>query len=380
MPAGIGSSVDHMKSLPGRLTRRRKLIAGVLVVALLAALAASLVQQREYTATAEVLLPAAGQQELLAAAFARQPDTQVIAERTARALDGIRSGQQIANEVDIDGGGASAVIRVRDRDDSVAARVATEFARQYASAQVDLAYRSALRGGGQVEADAGNLVPNPGFEEGSRGWVPIQQPSPGWGVTTSWAGEGQASLRAQSDGRRSGAATPEGVAGIPVEGGARYLLSALVRAPRLDKPRVAYLRLGWSSGSGEFISYSPRLYVPGPGTTRLRYRTPVRSPQEATYARVELIVEPASGRRADLYLDDVKLAPVGGGSAVRAPAASRASRLVRATLRSGPLVEPAAVPSEPSEPRVRSTLLIALLLGIFAAFAVAALTGRRDAL
>ena len=91
--------------------------------------------------------------------------------------------------------------------------------------------------------------------------MPVQEPSPGWGVSTDWAAGGQASLRAQSNGPRTGAATPEGVAGIPVEGDAPYTLSAVVRASRLDPPRPAYLRLRWSSVTGALISYSPRLYL-----------------------------------------------------------------------------------------------------------------------
>ena len=377
MPAGLGFATDHIKSLPGRLTPRRRLAAGVVLVAALAALAGSIVHPRSYSATAEVVLPAAGPEQLLTDAFARQPSTQAIAERTARALARVRTPQEIAREVEIDGSQASIVIHAEDSDESVAARVATEFARQYASAQVALASATVPRGGTRAGGGSRNLVPNPGFEEGSQGWAPLQEPSPGWGASTDWAARGETSLRAQSNRRRTGAATPEGVAGIPVEGGAPYTLSAVVRARRLDSPRPAYLRLRWSSVTGVFISYSPRLYVDGPGTSRVAYREPVRSPKDAAYARVELIAEPTPGRRADLYLDDVRLERVGAVRLVPVP--SRAERLTLAALRSGPLVEPAAVPSEPSEPRVRSTLLIALLVGSFAALAVAVLTGRRDA-
>ena len=103
MPAGIGFATDHIKSLPGRLTPRRGLAAVVLLVAALAALVGSIVHARSYTATAEVVLPAAGREQLLAAAFARQPSKQAVAERTARALDEVRTAQQIAQEVEIDG-------------------------------------------------------------------------------------------------------------------------------------------------------------------------------------------------------------------------------------------------------------------------------------
>ena len=268
------------------------------------------------------------------------------------------------------------MIRAEDTDASVAARVATEFARQYASAQVDLAYRAVLRGATAAGEGTQNLVPNGGFEEGSEGWVPIQEPSPGWGVSTDWAAGGEASLRAQSNGPRTGSATPEGVGGIPVEGNAPYTLSAVVRASVVGE-RPAYLRLRWSAVTGALISYSRRLYLEGPGTARVGYSKPVRSPKEAAYARIELIAEPVPGQAADLYLDDVRLVRVGAVGLVPAP--GRAARFTLASLRSGPLVEPAAVPSEPSEPRVRSTLLIALLVGSFAALAVATLTGRRDA-
>jgi capsular polysaccharide biosynthesis protein len=379
MPAGIRFAPDQITSRPGRLNRRRRLIACVLLVTGMAALTASLVHQRTYTATAEVLLPAAGRERLLATAFAPQPSKHVIAERTARALSQVRTAQQIHSEVEIEGGQASALIRVTDTDDSVAARVASEFARQYATTQVDRSYGAVLRAGRHAGGGSQNLVPNPDFEEGSRGWVRIQSPSPGWGATRRWAASGRASLHAQSNGARTGAATPERVAGIPVEDDAAYMLSAVVRARRLDRARVAYLRLRWSAVSGTLISYSPRLYLRGPGTSRMRYSRPIRSPKDAAYARVELVAEPARGQQADLYLDDVRLEEVGAGSSVPAPG-SRAVRVVLAALRSGPLVEPASVPSDPSEPRPRSTLLIALLVGSFVAFAVAALTGRRDAL
>ena len=375
MPAGTGFATDQMKSIPGRLTRRRGLAAGVLLVAALAALAGSLVHARSYIATAEVVLPAAGDEQLLATAFARQPSKQVLARRTALALDEVRTAQQIEQGVEIDGKQASAVIHAEDTDQSVAARVASEFARQYASAQVDLAYGAVLRGESRAGEGTRNLVSNGDFEEGPRGWVPIQKPSPGWGVSTEWAGGGEASLRSRSNGPRTGSATPDGVAGIPVEGDARYTLSAVVRANADRRP--SYLRLRWSTVTGALISYSPRLYLEETGTARVGYSRPVRSPRDAAYARIELIAEPRAGRLADLYLDDVRLVRV--GAAGPAPAPSRSERLTLASLRSGPLVEPAAVPSEPSEPRVRSTLLIALFVGSFAAFAVATLTVRRDA-
>jgi hypothetical protein len=382
MPAGIALAADRMKSLPGRLTRRRMLVACVLLVAILAALAASPIQPRRYTTTAAILLPAAGREQLLVAAFAQRPREQVVAERTARALDRIRTPEQLKHEVEVDGGQASARIRVTDADDSVAARVATEFARQYATAQIDLAYKAVLRGQGRAPASTGggsrNLAPSASFERGARGWGSVRSRDPAWGVTDSWAAQGRASLRARSNGASTGATTPGGVAGIPVEGGAPYGFSAVVRVRRLDQPRQAYMRISWSSVSGEFLGYSPRLYLPRSGTTRVLYRQPQRSPDDAAYARVELIAEPARGKRADLYLDEVSLERIGATRSAPDPR-SDPVRIVLAALRSGPLVEPATVPSEPSEPRVGSTLLVALLMGSFVAFAVAALTGRRDA-
>ena len=376
MPAGIGFATDQIKSLPRRLTPRRRLALVVLLVTTAAALAGSILHTRSYTATAEVVLPAAGREQLLATAFAQQPSEQVVARRTARALDGLSTAEQIEREVEIDGNQASVVLRAEDSDATVAAQVASEFARQYASAQVDLAYRAVLQGGTAAGQGTQNLVPNGGFEEGSEGWVPIQEPSPGWGVSTEWAAGGEASLRARSDGPRTGSATLEGVGGMPVEGDAPYTLSAVVSVSVVGA-RPSYLRLRWSAISGALISYSPRLYLEGPGTARVGYTKPVRSPRDAAYARIELIAEPAPGQAADIYLDDVRLARVGAVGPVPSP--GRAARLTLASLRSGALVEPAAVPSEPSEPRVRSTLLIALLVGSFAALAVATLTRRGDA-
>jgi hypothetical protein len=356
------------------LTRRRVLIVCIVSLTILAALVVALVEDRRYTASAEVLLPASGETRVLTEAFRPRPDEWDVAERTARFLPGDVTPVRIERDIAVDGRRASVVVRARDHDAHVAARVATAFARQYALAQMDLSYsaiRRSTRGGGA----RGNLVRNSSFEQGAEGWGRVQLPNPTWGVTRRWAAQGQASLRAASTGSRTGAATPDGVRGILVEADTLYRFSAAVRVRRLDRARVAYMRIRWSSRTGRLVRYSPRLYLSRTGVSVQRYRRPQRSPRDAAFARIELIAEPARGRTFDADLDEVRLERAGaqdqGGTL---PAGT--ARPAAAVLRGSPLVEPATVPGSPSYPRPLSAALIAALAGSFLALAASALMRR----
>jgi hypothetical protein len=340
----------------------------------IAALVVSLVEDRRYTASAEVLLPASGGTRVLAEAFRPRPDNRDIAERTARSLPGDVTPGRMERDIVVDGRRASVVVRARDRDARVAARVATAFARQYALAQMDLSY-NAIQRSTRREGARGNLVRNPSFEQGTEGWVVVQSPNPTWGVTRRWAARGRASLRVASTGPRTGAATPDGVGGIPVEAGTLYGFSAAVRVRRLDRARAAYMRIRWGSRTGRLVRYSPRLYLRRTGAPVLRYRRPQRSPRGAAFARIELIAEPARGGTFDADLDEVRLERAGAQDRGGTLAAGTA-RPAAAVLRGSPLVEPASVRGSPYYPRPLSAALIAALAGSFVALAAAALMRR----
>jgi hypothetical protein len=370
MRAGVRPG-DHTWSLRGLLTRRRVLIVCIVSLTILAALVVSLVEDRRYTASAEVLLPASGETRVLTEAFRPRPDKRDVAERTARSLPGDVTPARIERDIVVDGRRASVLVRARDHDPHVAARVATAVARQYALAQMDLSYsaiRRSTRGGGA----RANLVRNSSFERGSEGWIRVQSPNPIWGITRRWALRGHASLRAASTGPRTGAATPDGAQGIPVEAGTLYGFSAAVRVRRLDRPRVAYMRIRWSSRTGRLVRYSPRLYLRRTGVSVPRYRRPQRSPQGAAFARIELIAEPARGRTFDANLDEVRLERA-GAQEHRGTLPAGTARPAAAVLHSSPLVEPATVPGSPSYPRPLSAALIAALAGSFLALAAVAL-------
>jgi hypothetical protein len=374
MRAGVRPAGDHTSSLPGLFTRRRVLIACIVALTILAALVVSLVEDRRYTASAEVLLPASGGTRVLTEAFRARPEKRDVAERTARSLSGEVSPGRIERDIIVDGARASVVVRARDHDARVAARVATAFARRYALAQMDLSYHAIGRST-RLGAARDNLVRNPNFEQGTEGWVRVVSPNPVWGVTRRWAAMGRASLRVASAGPMTGAATPDGVRGIPVEAGTLYGFSAAVRVRRLDRARVAYMRVRWSSRTGRFVTYSPRLYMRRTGVSVLRYHRPQRSPRGAAFARIELIAEPARGRTFDADLDEVRLERAGAQDRDGTLAVGTARRAA-AVLRGSPLVEPASVPGSPSFPRPLSAALIAALAGSFLALAAAALMRR----
>jgi hypothetical protein len=358
------------------VTRRRCLIACVAPLTAVAALLISVAEDRRYTASAQVLLPASGGTRLLTDGFRPRPDHGTIARRAARSLPEDVTPGRIARDTVVEGMRASVVVKATNPDAGVAARVANAFAREYALTQMDLSYNAILRSGqgsGSAGRVARNLISNSSFERGRGGWVRVQSPNPNWGVTTRWAARGRSSLRASSTGARTGAATPDGISGFPVEAGVPYRLSARVRVRRLERPRDAYMRIRWSSGSGQLVAYSPRLYLRRTGVSLVRYRQPPRSPRGTAYARIELIAEPARGRAFDADLDDVRLERAGPSRPAGIFAANTARRAA-VVLRGSPLIERARVPQTASYPRPLSATLIAGLAGLFIALAAAALT------
>src|SRR6478752_3759523 len=157
-------STTPQSALSPRLAVLRRHLRVVLICALLtpaAALGFSLVQQKEYLATASLLFRDPGLDQKVFGSTFQQPtqdptrqaatnvrlvSLDIVADRTARALGRSWTRERVSRKIDVVGEGQSDVVSVKATDHSpaVAARLANTFALQYIAIRRD-ADRSKFR-------------------------------------------------------------------------------------------------------------------------------------------------------------------------------------------------------------------------------------------
>ena len=168
------SEPDTRRILAG-LFRRAPLIVACTLLTAGAALVFSLLQTKQYTADASLLFRDPGfDQRLFGSSVAAAPDPtreaatnitlvslEAVADRTAAALGGGLTGDEISNKVSVQSEGQSDVasIKATDPDPQFAATLANAFAENYIAFRRDADRRKVQQARNLVEADFARLSP-----------------------------------------------------------------------------------------------------------------------------------------------------------------------------------------------------------------------------